>query len=73
MKEAESPQARQAQATKLQHTVFVSYSNDDGGIASAVCAALEAEAIRCWMAPRDVQGGRLYSGQVSSRGAIWLQ
>jgi serine/threonine protein kinase len=65
MKEAESPQARQAQATKLQHTVFVSYSNDDGGIASAVCAALEAEAIRCWMAPRDVQGGRPYSGQVT--------
>jgi serine/threonine protein kinase len=65
MKEAESPHARQAQATKLHHAVFVSYSNDDGGIASAVCAALEAEAIRCWMAPRDVQGGRPYSGQVT--------
>ena len=65
MKEAESPHARPAQATKLHHAVFVSYSNDDGGIASAVCAALEAEAIRCWMAPRDVQGGRPYSGQVT--------
>jgi TPR repeat protein/serine/threonine protein kinase len=65
MKEAESPHAKPAQATKLPHTVFVSYSNDDGAIASAVCSALEAEAIRCWMAPRDVQGGRPYSGQVT--------
>src|SRR6202030_914719 len=65
MKEAESPHARQAQAPKLQHAVFVSYSDDDGGIAGAVCSSLEAEAIRCWMAPRDVQGGRPYSGQIT--------
>jgi TPR repeat protein/serine/threonine protein kinase len=65
MKEAESPQARQAQALKGQHAVFVSYSDDDGGIASALCSALEAEAIRCWMAPRDVQGGWPYSGQIT--------
>ena len=46
MKEAESPQARQAQAPKLHHAVFISYSSDDEGIAGAVCSALEAEAIQ---------------------------
>ena len=65
MNEAESPHARQAQAPKLHHSVFVSYSSDDEGIAGAVCSSLEAEAIRCWMAPRDVQGGRPYSGQIT--------
>jgi uncharacterized protein len=65
MKEAESPQARQAQAPKLHHAVFVSYSSDDEGIAGALCSALEAEAIQCWMAPRDVHAGRPYSGQIT--------
>jgi hypothetical protein len=65
MKEAESPHARQAQAPKLQHAVFVSYSSDDEELVGAVCSALEAEAIHCWMAPRDVQGGRPYSGQIT--------
>ena len=65
MNEGESPHARRAQAPKLHHAVFVSYSSDDEGIAGAVCAALEAEAIRCWMAPRDFQGGRPYPGQIT--------
>jgi uncharacterized protein len=65
MKEAESPQARQAQAPKLHHAVFVSYCSDDKRIAGGVCSALEAEAIHCWMAPRDVQAGRPYSGQIT--------
>jgi hypothetical protein len=50
---------------KLNHAVFVSYSSDDKEVAGAVCAALEAEAIRCWMAPRDFQGGRPYPAQIT--------
>jgi TPR repeat protein/serine/threonine protein kinase len=65
MKEAESPQARQAQAPKLHHAVFVSYSSDDEEVAGAVCSALEAGAIHCWMASRDVQVERPYSGQIT--------
>jgi TIR domain len=65
MNEAESPHAKQAQAPKLHHAVFVSYSSDDEGTAGAVCSSLEAESIRCWMAPCDVQGGRPYSGQIT--------
>ena len=38
--------------------VFVSHSSDDKGVAEAVCAALEAEGLRCWMAPRDIVPGK---------------
>jgi hypothetical protein len=34
--------------------VFVSYPHQDKGTADAVCAKLEAEGIRCWIAPRDI-------------------
>ena len=30
-----------------------------------ICAALETENIGCWIAPRDVAGGRPYSGQIT--------
>ena len=40
-------------APKLPHAVFISYSNEDKNIVDAVCAALEAEAIRCWIAPLE--------------------
>src|ERR1700722_1107148 len=61
----ESLRAGQVQASKLHHAIFLSYSSEDEVVAGAVCAALEAENIRCWMAPRDVQAGRPYSGQIT--------
>src|SRR6266849_9260965 len=47
-------------SSKLAHDVFISYSAHDKPIADAVCAALEAERIRCWIAPRDVLPGIPY-------------
>ena len=38
----------------MAHDVFISYSSKDKAVADAVCAALEAEGVRCWIAPRDV-------------------
>jgi hypothetical protein len=38
----------------MTHDVFISYSSKDKTIAYAVCAALEAEKIKCWIAPRDI-------------------
>lgn len=40
------------------HDVFISYAQEDKPIADAVCAKLEAHAIRCWIAPRDIPPGR---------------
>lgn len=37
--------------------VFVSYSSEDCVSAEAICAALEAAGITCWVAPRDVLPG----------------
>lgn len=39
----------------MAYDVFVSYSSADKPAADAVCAALEARGIRCWIAPRDIK------------------
>ena len=41
----------------MAHDVFVSYSVKDKIVADAIVARLEAESIRCWVAPRDVVPG----------------
>jgi len=48
----------------LAHDVFISYSSKDKTIADAVCARLEARAIRCWIAPRDVHPGLPYAEEI---------
>ena len=42
---------------RVSHDVFVSYSSKDKPTADAVCAVLEANNIRCWVAPRDILPG----------------
>src|SRR5438093_3684478 len=49
----------------MAHEVFISHSSQDKTIADAVCAALENNAIRCWIAPRDVQPGRTFAGEIN--------
>lgn len=41
----------------MAHDVFVSYSSKDKPTADAVCAVLESQGIRCWVAPRDIFPG----------------
>ena len=41
----------------MTHDVFISYSSKDKPIADGICANLEAEGIRCWIAPRDIRPG----------------
>jgi hypothetical protein len=41
----------------MAHDVFISYSSKDKVVADAVCAKLEAQKIRAWIAPRDVPPG----------------
>src|SRR5882724_4198302 len=49
----------------MAHEVFISHSSQDKPIADAVCAALENTAIRCWIAPRDLQPGRSFAGEIT--------
>jgi len=44
---------------------FVSHSSKDKLIADAICARLENQGIRCWIAPRDVDPGRDFSDQIA--------
>jgi predicted kinase len=42
----------------MAHDVFVSHSAKDKPTADAVCAVLESQGIRCWVAPRDIIPGK---------------
>jgi TIR domain len=37
--------------------VFISYASPNKDVADAVCAALEAAGVKCWIAPRDMISG----------------
>ncbi len=50
--------------TTMAHDVFISHSAKDKTIADAVCATLESEGIRCWIAPRDVMPGMEYGKSI---------
>jgi hypothetical protein len=41
----------------MAHDVFISHSAKDKVTGDAVCAMLEANGVRCWIAPRDVTPG----------------
>src|ERR1700737_2752154 len=48
----------------MTHQVFVSYSSRDQAAAQAICAALEAAGIRCWIAPRDIEAASQWGGSI---------
>ncbi len=50
----------------MTHDVFISHSAKDKVIADAVCAALEAEKIRCWIAPRDIRSGEHWAEAINN-------
>lgn len=46
------------------HDVFISYSSKDKLTADAICAMLERDGLRCWIAPRDVDGGEEWAQSI---------
>jgi PQQ-dependent catabolism-associated CXXCW motif protein len=50
----------------MAHDVFVSYSSQDRTAANAVCAVLEQNGIRCWIAPRDIMPGERWGAAIVS-------
>lgn len=45
----------------MSRDVFIAHASEDQLQAEALCAALEARGIGCWIAPRDVVGGQDYA------------
>jgi formylglycine-generating enzyme required for sulfatase activity len=50
----------------MDHDLFISYATEDKAVADALCHGLEAEGIRCWMAPRDILPGQSWKGTIAS-------
>jgi hypothetical protein len=48
----------------MSFDVFISHPHQDKAIADAVCAQLEADGIRCWIAPRDIPPGAEWAGAI---------
>jgi formylglycine-generating enzyme len=44
--------------------VFISHPHQDKAVADAACAKLEAEGIRCWIAPRDIAPSADWAGSI---------
>ena len=44
--------------------VFISYASQDATLADAVVSALEAQGLKCWIAPRDVTPGEFYADAI---------
>jgi tetratricopeptide (TPR) repeat protein len=44
--------------------VFISYSSQDASIANAALTAFEANSIRCWMAPRNINPGEEWASAI---------
>lgn len=48
----------------MAHEVFISYTTQNKTAADGVCAGLERERLRCWIAPRDVLPGSNYGESI---------
>lgn len=45
--------------------VFISHSSLDFGFASTLCSIFEQSGISCWIAPRDIPYGNMWSGEIA--------
>lgn len=44
--------------------VFISHSTKDVETANAICSYLESNGLKCWMAPKDITGGKIYAEEI---------
>lgn len=48
----------------MSHDIFISYSSKDKQTADAICHTLEANKLKCWIAPRNIMAGKNYAEQI---------
>jgi len=48
----------------MAHSVFISYAAPDAVAARAVCEGLERHHIKCWIAPRDILPGTVFTESI---------
>ena len=49
----------------MPRDVFISHSAQDKKVSETICAALEQNGVRCWIAPRDVRAGKPFPGEIT--------
>jgi hypothetical protein len=62
--------ARALRSQRMPYDAFISYCSEDKKVADAVCGTLEANKIRCWIAPRDIGPGRTGAPPLSKGSGI---
>lgn len=48
----------------MVYDVFISHASEDKDIAAAIVSHFEAEGLRCWIAPRDIQPGLSWASAI---------
>ena len=49
----------------MEKRIFISHSSKDHAVAEVICDALEANGVKCWIAPRDIPYGSAWAGEIS--------
>lgn len=49
----------------MNKPIFISHSSKDSEVANRICAALEENGLKCWIAPRDIPYGSAWAGEIS--------
>lgn len=49
---------------KKPYSIFISYSNEDKKLATALCNFLEDKGLKCWIAHRDINPGKEYAQSI---------
>lgn len=49
----------------MPHDVFISYATTDFACAEAICSTLEIQAIKCWIAPRNIPPGQEWAAAIT--------
>ena len=44
--------------------IFISYSSKDETVANGLCSQFEKEGLSCWIAPRNIEVGQEYGGEI---------
>jgi TolB-like protein len=53
-----------ANQTHSGSDVFVSYASENAAVANSIAESLEAQGLKCWIAPRDVKPGAQYADAI---------
>ncbi len=48
----------------MSQFVFICHATEDEAVAIAICEALEAGGVPCWIGPRNIKPGADYSGAI---------